>query len=60
MVSVGDNTYIRQQTKLIAEDASPLQEKLSVIAEEIGKFGLSAALLIIGIIWIKVSVQVFH
>lgn len=60
MVSVGDNTYIRQQTKLIAEDASPLQEKLSVIAEEIGKFGLSAALLIIGIIWIKVSVQVFY
>jgi len=36
VISVGDNTYIRQQTKLDAEDVSPLQEKLGVIAEEIG------------------------
>jgi len=57
VVSVGENTYIRRQAKLDNNVESPLQEKLSIIAEQIGYFGLSAAVLIILIIWVKLGVQ---
>jgi len=54
---VGENTYLRQQTKLDATEESPLQEKLAIIAEQIGLFGLTSASLIVLIIWVKVSFQ---
>lgn len=44
---------------LDANDQSPLQEKLEIIAEQIGNFGIAAAVLTIAIIWIKVSYQLF-
>jgi magnesium-transporting ATPase (P-type) len=36
VVTVGEYTYIRQQTKLDSDDESPLQEKLEVIATQVG------------------------
>jgi len=59
VISVGGNTYIRTQTKLEANEESPLMEKLEVIADQIGKFGMIAALVIILVIWIKLAVQIW-
>lgn len=55
VISVGENTYIRQQTKLDADDESPLQEKLTIIAEQIGTFGTIAAGSTVLVIWGKVG-----
>lgn len=44
MVTVGEYSYIRQQTKLDADDESPLQEKLEVIATQVGYFGIISAI----------------
>lgn len=57
IMAVGENTYIRQQTKLDASDESPLQEKLTIIAEQIGNFGLISAGLTVLVIWAKIIVQ---
>jgi Ca2+ transporting ATPase len=56
VLTVGDNTYIRQQTKLDASDESPLQEKLSIIAEQIGVFGMVSAFLTVLVITTKVII----
>lgn len=55
VVTVGENTYIRKQTKLDADDESPLQEKLADIADQIGNFGTAAAALTVLVIWAKVT-----
>lgn len=44
VATVGEYSYIRQQTKLDADDESPLQEKLEVIATQVGYFGIISAI----------------
>jgi len=58
VISVGANTYIRTQTKLETNEESPLMEKLEIIANQIGRFGMFTAILIIIIIWIKLIIQI--
>lgn len=53
VVSVGEGTYIRQQTKLDCNVQTPLQEKLEVIAYQISIFGGISGLLTILIMWSK-------
>jgi len=43
VVSVGAETYIRKQTLLDSQEESPLQEKLTIIADQIGTFGFVSA-----------------
>jgi len=43
VLSVGAETYIRKQTLLDPMQVTPLQEKLEVIADQIGTFGFLAA-----------------
>jgi len=50
---------LRKQTLIETTNVSPLQEKLSIIADQIGTVGLSIAILIVLIIWIKISVNGF-
>lgn len=54
VLTVGHNTYLRQQTKLEENEDSPLQEKLAEIAEQIGNFGMIAAGLTVIAIWGKI------
>jgi len=58
VLTVGANTYIRTQTKLETNEESPLMEKLEIIANQIGRFGMFTAILIIIIIWIKLIIQI--
>jgi len=59
VISVGDNTYIRQQTKLDSNDESPLMEKLEVIADQIGKFGMVTATITVIAVWLKLIIQIW-
>lgn len=58
-MTVGDKTYIRQQTKVDAQEETPLKQKLGVIATQLGQFGLSSAMIIVVVIWVKITCMAF-
>ncbi len=59
MLVVGDNSCEGRIEELMksSDDITPLQQKLQIIASDIGKFGMVSAIIIVMVLLIRFSIE---